>query len=208
MTESQQAHALATAVARALSGDRIETHGVAMWQVAAQDMDHVTQTLTYGGREVLTMRALSAARDKGRIEFSIRWPYDPTTRQTFAPKSYDPGTGTTVITVADTKTPKQIAQAITSRLLPDGLKAWNTQEARRLAEADDKSTREATIKRIAAATRSSYHAGEHGRESTIHIDGPIYNVQIDARSVSFHLRSVSVDDAIAIINLVNAHGVK
>src|SRR5881394_798866 len=112
---------------------------------------------------------------EGRITISVDWPIDPVTHESYHPHARlsrsDYEDATTSITVADTKTAKQIAADIARRLLPDATRLWTL-----ILAAMDNATRyrnatDANLRRIAAETGSEYRPARdgHRENGSVHV---------------------------------------
>jgi hypothetical protein len=148
-----------------------------------------------------------------RISIHIDWPTDPDTRERFVPYKAN---GTTEITVADTKSAAQIARDIERRLLPDVERLYGEQYLRLLGTRAARDHRDVTMHRfvdeVAGATyipapdwdRNGGHV--HLGTGTVEEQGYIRTAQFNSDSVDLDLRSLPIDVAIQIAQLVN--GVK
>ncbi len=153
--------------------------------------------------------AYTGRADRNRITIHIDWPTDPLTRERFVPYKAD---GTTEITVADTKTPAQIARDIERRLLPDVERHSAEQHQRLVANRKARNRREANMLRFAAnVSGASYHGAPDWDKAggAVHVTsgdfdkGYIRTAQFNSDSVDLDLRSLPVDLAIAVAQLVN-----
>jgi hypothetical protein len=146
--------------------------------------------------------------DKGKFSIHVNYPKDHTGREVY-PYSNEPRA--TSINVAATKTAKQIAGDIERRLLPVYLPIWDTQ----LARVNDANTyednRQASIDRLVKATGGKVTRNEHDR-TVARLDWPtnrdydkgyVTNVQVSDKTVQMEVRSVPIDIAIKILNLVH-----
>jgi hypothetical protein len=147
--------------------------------------------------------------DKGKFSIHVNYPKDHTGREVY-PYMNEPRA--TSINVAATKTAKQIAGDIERRLLPVYLSIWDTQ----LARVNDANTyevnRQASIDRLVKATGGKVTRNEHDK-TKVHLDwisrpafntkGYVTNVQVSDKTVQLEVRSVPIDVAIKILNLVH-----
>lgn len=154
--------------------------------------------------------AFDRYQGKGKLQLFPHWPHDAKGQEQW-PRANDRPSS---INIAHTKPPVQIAREIERRFLPAYLEAWDKQCAD-VASANDWNRRKlANIERIAKETgaqlmnvnkhdvdsyRLDWHFGNFDK-------GYVTNAQVSADTMQFEVRSVPIDVAIKILNLVHRRG--
>lgn len=145
-----------------------------------------------------------------RLVVTALWPRD-VKGTSYNPSSYDLSsgrfTGAPDITVSLDKTPDKVAKEIERRFLGTFIVAYAEQTAR-ASEADAyQSRRTSAIQRLAAEAGGKVRGD--GDSATVDFSmgkaGYVARLQVNGDTVQFELRSVPVDKAIAILNLLHGH---
>jgi len=139
-----------------------------------------------------------------RLTINVLWPRDPDTYQVYTPSDRDRRGATIDITVSATKSPAQIAGDITRRLLPDAERLWRQQRDRLANHRAYEQLTAATAARVAQETGGD--ANERGGISwpwRSASDSPyVWSAEVSGDRVKLDLRSLSAEQAIAIIKLL------
>ena len=172
------------------------------WAVKPCDLEHLVKFVHDDGHGL----AIHATWDgPGRLSISGEYPRDAKSNTCYGRSVIRYNGSLPKITVADTKTAKQIAGDIKRRLLPEYLEIYK-KAVERKASADKYEAAQGSVLDRLARIAPSLHVD---RERKVFSDyrsegGYVTNGQASDDSVSMDLRSVPVEKAEAILRLLHA----
>jgi len=139
-----------------------------------------------------------------RLTINVLWPRDPDTYQVYTPSDRDRRGATIDITVSATKSPAQIAGDISRRLLPDARRLWWEQRDRLANHRAYEQQTAATMARVAQETGGTVRNAGLWWPSTPDGAPYVWLTQVSGDRINLDLRSLSAEQAIAIIKLLHS----